>query len=292
VTRIASIDGVVTPAEHAVVSAYDRGFLYGDGVFESMRVYGGRPFAVDDHIARLVRSATALRIPLPVPPAAVGREIDAAIAASGEKEAYVRVAITRGAMQSPALVPREPLVATRVIFVEPVHVDRAVYVDGIRVVTLGWPRFVEPAGPAAAKVIPYLTSYLALEEARAREADDAVFVEGPLVREATTSNVFVVEPSGDLVTPPDGRGVLAGITRAHVLDLALTLGRRCALRSLTRAELLAAKEVFLTSSIREVAPVVAVDGARIGSGSPGETTRLLHRALRLRAGASGSAPWE
>jgi branched-subunit amino acid aminotransferase/4-amino-4-deoxychorismate lyase len=195
-------------------------------------------------------------------------------------------------MQAPGLVPAEELRPTRTILVEPLAVSRATYDAGLRVITLGWLRGIEPASVSQAKLLPYVTSFLALEEARHRGAHDAIFVEGTLVREAATANVFVVRDNGALATPPDGPGVLGGITRAHVLDLALTLGLSCSVSSLRLDDLTGAREVFLTSSVREIAPVVAIDGTAIGNGAPGTTTRLLHRAFRVRAGARGPCPWE
>jgi branched-chain amino acid aminotransferase len=292
VSRIVSIDGHIVPPERAVVSVFDRGFLYGDGIFESIRVYGGRPFAREEHLARLVRSAASLRIPLPVPIDALGRELDEAVRASGQDDAYVRVMLTRGVAPRPALVPEAPLTATRVLLVEPLRTPpREMYAHGVSAVTLKWGRFTAPG--TAAKSLPYVTNYLALEEARSRGADEAIFV-GPdgLVREATTANVFVIDEDGALVTPTDGPHVLGGITRGQILDLAVTLGFSCSMRPVPHASLTSAREVFLTSSIREVLSVVKVDGAPVGNGKPGDLTRTLHAALRFRAGAKGPNPWE
>src|SRR6185312_2389372 len=196
---------------------------------------------------------------------------------------YVRVTLTRGAMQGAvSLAPRGALRATRVILVEPLTLPRATYATGLRAITLAWPRAAEHGPTSQAKLLPYVTSLLALDEARARGAADAIFLDGGQVREAATSNVFIVEDERTLATPPDGPGVFGGITRAHVLDLALTLGLSCAVRSIRPSELANAREVFLTSSVREIAPVVAIDDKPIGPGAPGDVTRLLHRALRVR----------
>lgn len=291
-SRVVSIDGQIVPAERATVSVFDRGFLYGDGIFESIRVYAKRPFAKEEHFARLARSATALRIPLPVSVEVIGRELEEAVRASGEDEAYVRIMLTRGVGSRPSLVPDSPLTATRVLLVEPLRVPpREVYAKGVSAVTLKWGRFTAPG--VAAKSLPYVMNYLALEEARGRGADEAIFV-GPdgLVREATTANVFVVDEDGALVTPTDGPQVLGGITRGQILDLAVTLGFSCAMRPVPQASLASAREVFLTSSIREVLSVVKVDGVQVGEGKPGDFARTLHSALRLRAGAKGPNPWE
>jgi branched-chain amino acid aminotransferase len=291
VTRIASINGVITAPERAVVSIYDRGFLYADGVFETMRAYGGRVFAIADHLTRLAKSAAALRMTLPIAPEELAREVVVALAASGEAEAVVRLMVTRGAPAEPSLVPRQEARGTRVVLVEPLTpFARATYADGLRVITLAWPRDESPA--AIAKQLAYVTSFLALHEARARGADDAIFVEGPQVREAATANVFVVRDDGVLATPLDGPGVLGGITRSHVVDLASSLGISCSISSVATTEMGRAREVFLTSSVREIAPVVAIDGKAVGAGTPGEITRAVHRAYRARIGAPGPPPWE
>jgi branched-chain amino acid aminotransferase len=293
-SEVASIGGVITPLHDARVPVTDRGFLYADGVFETLRVYGGRPFARDEHIARLARSAAALRIALPVPPSDLARELDAAIRAAAEPEAYVRMMITRGVAVETALAPRRDQVATRIIIVQPVRPPPpATYAQGLRAITLAWGRGDDFGQGGAAKLLSYVTSIVALDEARTRGADEAIFI-GPddRVREAAASNVFVVDPAGRLVTPSEGPGVLGGITRGQVLELACALGFSCAIESVPRSELARAREVFLTSSVREIVSVVEIDGVRIGTGVPGETARAVHRALRIRAGATGRAPWE
>jgi branched-chain amino acid aminotransferase len=294
VSRVASVDGKITSLEGAVIPVTDRGFLYADGVFETLRAYGGRLFAREEHLARLARSASALRIALPLSLTDLSRELDAAMEAAQESEAYVRIMMTRGAAPEPSLVPGDDLRATRVILVQAVRPPAAaVYARGLSAITLAWSRGVEGGPAAAVKMLSYTTSILALDEAGARGADDAIFLgsDGG-VRDASTSNVFLVDGAGRLVTPLEQPGVLGGITRGHVLDLASSLGITCAAECVPRTSLACAREIFLTSSIREIASVVRVDGAVIGDGVPGPTARALHRALRQRAGASGALPWE
>jgi branched-chain amino acid aminotransferase len=294
VSLIASINGTIAPLESAVVPVHDRGFLYADGVFETLRAYRGRPFMREEHLARLERSAAALRIRLPVSLAELSRELSAALDAAAEPEAYVRIMITRGAAPEISLRPPSQLEPTRVILVQPVRPPPAeVYSRGLRAITLSWDRG-GPRGPAGqAKLLSYVASILALDEALARDADEAIFVaSGDVVRDATASNVFIVDGAGRLVTPSEGPGVLGGITRGQVLYLACTLGLTCGVETVSRRSLAEAREVFLTSSVREIVSVVRLDGTAIGEGTPGETARTLHRALRLRAGATGAAPWE
>ncbi len=290
-TRIVSIDGKLFPPEEATVSVYDRGFLYGDSIFETVRTYAGEPFALADHMARLERSAALVGIPMPLPAADFAMEIRRAIRAARNPESSARAMLTRGSGPlglDPALAGT-PL---RVILVEPLHpLPLEAYRDGVAVVTVRTHR----AGDAAhgAKVGNYLGSLLALKEARSRGAHEAIILDAQNhVVEGTTSNVFVVR-AGELFTPPDRAGILLGITRAHLLEIAAELGHPLHEKPLTPADLTSADEVFISSTLREVVPVVSVDGHPISSGHPGPLTRALHAAFRARAGLSAEPmPWE
>lgn len=290
--RLVAIDGSIVSPDRAVVSVYDRGFLYGDAVFEVLRTYGGVPFALGEHVARLRRSADRVLIPMPIGEAELEREIAWVIAEAGNPESYARIMLTRGAGPlglDPDLASR-PL---RVILVEPVHPPpREHYARGIALATVATVRAADGTSAAGAKVSNYLASLLAVREAKARGAQEALIVDGRGdVVEGASSNVFVVK-GGVLHTPPEDAGILAGITRAHILEAARGLGLRVELRSLRPEDLYAADEVFITSSIREVLPAVRVDGRAIGEGHPGPLTRALHRAFRAIVGAGGPLPWE
>lgn len=285
--RLVSIDGALHAPDDAKVSVYDRGFLYGDSVFETIRTYGGVPFALDEHMARLARSAERVAIPLPIPLDAFADEIRRAVAAAGNAESYARAMLTRGV----GPLGLDPTLATaplRVVIVEPLaSLPAAVYRDGVAVVTVQ----TERAGDAApgAKVSNYLASLLALRKAREAGAHEAVVLDAQgRVIEGTTSNVFAVR-GGALVTPPEEAGILPGITRARLLGIAAEQGIAVRLERLDAGELAAADEVFLSSTLREIVPVVAIDGRPVGSGRPGELTRRLHAAFRRSIGL-GDAP--
>jgi branched-chain amino acid aminotransferase len=290
-TRIASIDGALFPPDEARVSVYDRGFLYGDSVFETVRTYGGEPFALGEHMARLERSAARVGIAMPISATDFAMEIRRAVRAARNPESYARAMLTRGSGPlglDPALAS-SPL---RAILVEPlVPLPAALYRDGVKVTTV---RTQRPSDAAhGAKVGNYLASLLALKAAKAAGAHEALIVDhaGNVV-EGTTSNVFLVR-GGALITPPDEAGILPGITRAHLIEVAAELGRPVRFEAVSPADLASADEVFVSSSLREVLPVVTVDDRAVAGGRPGPVTRALHAAFRGRVGLGGEPmPWE
>jgi branched-chain amino acid aminotransferase len=291
--RVVSIDGTVRKPEDATVSVFDRGFLYGDAVFEALRTYLGRPFALDEHLARLRRSAEKVFISPPVDDAMFAREVASALTAAGNEESYVRIVVTRGSGPL-SIDPDTAVRPLRVVYVEPVAPPpRQVYADGIRLASVKARRATDDTGAAGAKVTNYLPNLLALREAKGKGAQEALIVEASgAVLEGATSNVFMVH-DGRLATPPASAGILVGITRSHVMAAASRLGVACEERTMTLDDLRSADEVFITSSIREVVPVVGVDGHVIGAGRPGERTRAVHRAFRASVGLEARPmPWE
>jgi len=294
--RVVAVDGAIRTPEQAVVSVYDRGFLYGDAVFEVLRTYGGRPFAIDEHLARLRRSAELVFITLPVDDATLRRDVDAAVAAArvdASRESYIRIVVTRGSGPL-SLDPDTATHPLRVILVEPVvSPPRDAYLHGVALASVSARRAVDDTAASGAKVTNYLSNLLALREARARGAQEALVVDGRgHVVEGASSNVFVVT-AGRVATPPESAGILAGITRAHILGAARELGVPVEQRDLVPDDVYGADEVFITSSIRELLPVVRVDDRTIGSGSPGPIARALHRRFRESAGMGAHPmPWE
>jgi branched-chain amino acid aminotransferase len=283
-TTLVSVDGRIVPPEEASVSVFDRGFLYGDSVFEVLRSYGGVLFGFEEHLARLARSAELALIPFS-DVALLRREILAVVAATGNPDTYIRVVVTRGSGEALGLDPalaRAPLRMVLATDVPPM--PAAMYERGIAVITYRTQRVSEGTAAVGAKLGNYLLSILATEAAKRVGADEALILDarGQVV-EGTTSNVFLVQ-AGALITPPDEAGLLAGITRAKVLELARGLGIPVTFRTFAPAELVSADEVFITSSIRELVPVVAADGAPAGQGRPGPLTAKLlaaYRALTL-----------
>jgi branched-chain amino acid aminotransferase len=289
-SRIVMIDGAIVAPGDAKVSVFDRGFLYGDAVFEVLRTYGGIPFALDEHLGRLRRSAERVFIKLPVDDATLRSEVERAVAASGNDESYVRIVVTRGVgpLSLDPDTARDPL---RVVLVESVAPPpREAYEQGVAAVLVHTRRAVDETAAAGAKVSNYLANLLAVHEAKARGAHEALIVDAQgHVVEGASSNVFVVN-AGKVATPPEAAGILAGITRARILAAAADLGVRLEERELTVAEVLGADEVFITSSIRELLSVVRVDDRTIGAGVPGPVARALH--VRFRSALGLPSPFE
>ncbi len=270
------IDGRLVPPEQAVVSVFDRGFLYGDSVFESLRTYGGVPFALDEHLARLERSAARVLIALPVSIATLREEISLAVASHGSAESYVRLTLTRGTGRALGLDPelaREPLRVVLVSTLSPPSVE--LYDHGMAAITFRAERPSDAPAVADAKIGNYLLAVLAMQAARAQGAGEALLEDANgHILEGSTSNLFAVF-AGTLLTPPETAAILPGITRAHTLRIAAELGIPVELRTPRKSELGNADEVFITSSIRELVPVVSIDGKRVGPGLPGPITREL-----------------
>ena len=284
-----SIDGQVVESADARVSVFDRGFLYGDSVFEVFRTYGGVPFAETEHLERLARSAERLMIPMPTSLAALSAEVRATLDAAGEGEWYVRVVVTRGT----GPLTYDPSTASapmRVIIVAPVSLPpRLHYERGIAVTLLTASRPTDDARAAGAKASNYLANLLAVHEAKEKGAQEALMLgKAGQILEGASSNLFIVK-DGRARTPEPQPGILVGITRATVLEAAAAQGVEVEEGEIRPEDLFNADEAFITSSIREVMPVVSADGHTIGDGAPGPVTKGLHAGyLRAVAEATGA----
>jgi len=281
-STLVAIDGVLEDGASARISVLDRGFLYGDSVYEVVRTYRGRAFLLDEHLARLERSAGLLGIPLPLAREAQAAEVERAVEAAKNAESYVRVIITRG--NGP--IGLDPALAehpTRVVIVtELASFPAELYERGASVCLVRAGRSAGSVVPQGAKSGNYLVNIMALGAARRRGAHEAIMLDAAgLITEGASSNVFLVMGSA-LHTPPLHAGILEGITRRKVIEVARGAGIKVHERELTPGDLLHADEVFLTSTLREVLPVTRVDGAEIAGGTPGAITRRvreLYRAL-------------
>ncbi len=273
------LNGSLVPSESAKISLFDRGLLYGDGLFETLRAYAGRPFLLDQHLQRLMDSAKALGIPARIDRSSFRRLLARLIAANGfaDRDCAIRVILTRGPAK-PGLLPPLGCVPTLAAMAIPLEKGLArMQKDGIEAVFFDlrtWP--TRTIG--GHKTLDYLPAVVARAYAKSRGAREAIYVRGAgEVLEGATSNVFAVL-NGALVTPPP-LGILPGITRKLVLELARGLKIAVRVRRLTRAELLRSREVFITASTVEIVPVSNLEGRRLQAG---EVTRALQAGYRQR----------
>lgn len=264
---------IVAPGE-ARVSPLDRGVLYGDGLFETMRAYGGRVFRLEAHLERLAASAPIVRFPLPWTAAELAAAVTGLLAASGLGDAYLRLTALRG--EGPAgPAPGECPAAHYFVIARPLTPYPArCYEEGATAIVAPT-RQNEGSPLARVKSTSYLNHALAVAAARDAGAEEALLLNNrDELAEGATSNLFAVR--GDaLLTPPVESGCLPGITRAVVLERASALGLAASLRPFTLADLLAADEAFFTNSLREVMPLVRVGPHAVGSGRPGPVTARI-----------------
>lgn len=275
------IDGRFIPFGEPCLAAGERGFLYGDGLFETVRLYGARPFAWERHAARLAEGCRVLGIPYPEREIAAG--LEAVLGAGDDNAGSLRLTVTRGANPPGArgMLPHPGMRPTVVITARPGEPYPAeAYRSGQRAVTVSWPRnHLSPI--VRLKSLNYLENILGRQEAAAAGADEGIFfnLRGELA-EGTTSNVFLVFGDGRIATPPAESGLLPGIARSIALALGSGLGLAAGEQVITRREFDRAREAFLTNSLLGVMPLVSCDGRLFGSGAPGETTLRLLQAYR------------
>jgi len=272
------IDGDIVDAREARIPVTDHGLLYGDGVFEGIRVFGRRVFRLDDHLARLECGARTIGLELPWPLSRIREIVLETVRAHGSDDAYVRLIVTRGE----GALGVDPTTCLRPRLICLVD-DVAIYPDeklarGIDLVTASLRRPPADVLDPRVKSLNYLNNVLAKLEARQRGADEALLLNhAGMVAEAAVANVFV-QRGGELATPPGTDGALEGITRATVLELAGQLGIPAREKTLGRFDLFAADEVFLTGSGAGIVPVRSLDGRVIGDGRPGAVYAKLRSA--------------
>jgi len=273
------IEGRVVDGEEARISVFDHGLLYGDGVFEGMRIYGGGIFRLADHLRRFESGMRALGLELPGGTAHVEAVVLETARAAERTEGYIRLLATRGcgALGVDPTTCEDPQLLCIVTGVTLYPEEKLA--SGIDMVTASLRRPAADSVDPAIKSLNYLNNVLAKREARLRGADEALLLNAQgAVAEASVANLFVVRDEG-LLTPPVSDGALPGITRASILTIAERLGisgREC---SLGRQDLFAADEVFLTGSGARIVPVARFDGVEIGASGWGPLTRRLSEAF-------------
>ena len=283
-----NVNGRVFDQEHAVISVFDHGFLYGEGVYETLRTFNGLPFLFDRHMQRLRNSAGMLMLPVPISDADMAARCRETMKAAGlgdgpQNEAYIRILLTRGIGElsyDPAGCPAPSVV----IIVKP-HIDppAEAYEQGSTLAIVSIVRNHPGTVNPMIKSNNLLNNALAMQEAARRGADEGVMrnFRGELA-ECTTSNLFIVK-GGTAFTPPLDAGLLPGITRAYLFEVGQDAGIPVREAVLRDEDLLNADEAFFTSTTRGVMPATRVDGHVIGAGTPGPVTRALRLAYDRKA---------
>ena len=274
------LDGRWLDRETATVSVFDHGLLYGDGVFEGIRVYGGKIFRLEEHIDRLYDSAQALWLTIPMSKAEVIAITEEGVRRSGLQDAYIRHIVTRG-VGDLGLDPRKCVTPTVIIITDTIALWPAqVYETGLRVVTAGTPIPHREALSPRVKSLNYLPHIMAKAEGIQAGADDVLMLDASgHVAEASGCNIFVVK-GRTIRTPPAYAGILKGVTRDVIIELAREAGFDMQETLLNRYDVYTADEVFFTGTAAEVVGIREVDGRRIGSGKPGPITHDI--AARFR----------
>ena len=278
------VNGTVRPAAEAVVPVYDHGFLYGEGVYETIRTYNRVPFLYDRHMARLRASSERIRLDVPFTDGELADAIDRTVDAAGDmREAYIRILLTRGVGEL-NYDPRSTPTPTTVIIVKPLEEPPArVFEQGINIcqveIRRNHPATVNPL----IKANNLLNNALAMQEANRHGGEEGLMCNyrGEL-SECSQANFFMVR-GGVVLTPPSEAGLLEGITRAYLFDVGKDVGIDVREHVLYPADLATADEAFITSTTRELSPVTSIDGTPVGTGKVGNITMRMLAGYRKRA---------
>jgi branched-chain amino acid aminotransferase len=289
-----NVNGRVSDQEHAVISVFDHGFLYGEGVYETLRTYNGQPFLFERHMRRLRTSSGMLALPVPLTDAEIDARFRETMRAAGlpspDREAYIRILVTRGIGEltyDPAATPKSSVVVIVKPHVEP---PREVFEHGVTVALVPIVRNHPGSVNPLIKSNNLLNNALAMQEAGRRGGFEGVMrnYRGELA-ECTQSNLFIVR-NGVALTPTIESGLLPGITREFLFEVGAERGITVKDAVLRDADLFGADEAFLTSTTREVVPIVQVDDRKIGTGRPGPVTKALLDGFREKALALTRTP--
>ena len=291
-SNIIYIDGQFYSKEDAKISVYDHGLLYGDGIFEGIRVYNGRIFKMEEHMDRLFDSAKSIMLEIGMTKQEL---IDAhveTIRRNGLRDIYVRTIVTRG-VGNLGIDPRKCPKASVIIIADRIALyPPEFYEKGLEVITVATRRTSVDSLTARVKSLNYLNNVMGkLDVARAGAFEGIMLNSEGYVTEATADNVFVIK-NGIIYTPPRYLGILEGITRNTVIEIAPSLGYTVKEDVLTRHDLFIADEIFLTGSGAEIIPVIDCDGRKIGDGKPGKITWDFIHAYRKLVNSTGYPVFE
>lgn len=271
------LDGKYVPEEEAVVSVFDHGLLYGDGIFEGIRAYHNRVFKLSEHLERLYESARTITLEIPISMEEMQEVVLETLRRNNLRDAYIRLVVTRGKGDL-GLDPRKCKKATIFCIAASIQLyPEELYKQGLEMVTVATRRNIPEACNPRVKSLNYLNNIYAKIEANLAGVPEAIMLnqEG-YVAEATGDNIFLVK-KGKLITPPVYVGLLEGVTRNAVMDLARARGIEVQEKVFTRHDVYNANEFFLTGTAAELIPCVKVDGRPIGTGQPGPVFQsLLH----------------
>jgi branched-chain amino acid aminotransferase len=282
------LDGQFVDEAEAKISVFDHGLLYGDGIFEGIRLYEGNVFRLDAHLDRLWCSAKAILLTIPISRREMAEAVCESCRQNSLRDGYIRLVVTRGVGDlglSPWLC-RKPsvfIIADKIALYPPEH-----YTNGLSIVTVPTRRVGPAALPPMVKSLNYLNNILAKIEARQAGALEAIMLnDAGFVAECTGDNIFIVH-QGRLLTPAAQQGALKGITRETIFSVAQALSLPVEEHDLTRYDLWNADECFLTGTGAEVIPVVKLDGREIGDGKPGPVTNRVLTEFRRRVLVEGT----
>jgi len=282
------LDGKYVDSSEAKVSVFDHGLLYGDGVFEGIRIYKGNVFRLDEHLERLEMSCKALMLAMPLSRSEMSAAVCETCRQNKLADGYIRLVITRGAGDlglAPWLCEKPTLfiIASKISLYPEEY-----YVNGLSIVTVPTRRIAPDALPPTIKSLNYLNNILAKIEAKQAGALEAIMLNAQgYVAECTADNVFVVH-KGEILTPSASAGALKGITRSAIFDIAREQGIPMRESDLTRYDVWCADECFLTGTGAECIPVVKLDGRVIGTGKPGPVTAQVLECFRRKVLVEGT----
>lgn len=274
------IDGNLVSKEDAKISVFDHGLLYGDGVFEGIRVYGGKVFLLDEHVERLYESASSIRLKVPICDNVMVKAVNDTVAANGIDDGYVRLIVTRGAGTLGLDIRRTSNPQVIIIADTITLYPDEIYENGMELVTASTIRNHPAALSPRIKSLNYLNNILAkIEGTDAGSVEALMLNHKGEVAECTGDNIFIVK-NGIISTPPVEAGILEGLTRNAVIKLAEEAGHPVKQVAMVRHDIFTADECFLTGTAAEVIAVVSLDGRRIGKGKPGQITNDLLERFR------------
>jgi branched-chain amino acid aminotransferase len=273
------IDGAFYDEKDARISVFDHGFLYGDGIFEGIRIYNGAIFRLASHVARLFESAKGMYLDIGTTPDAVEKLVEETVAINQKRNGYIRLVVTRGDGPlgiDPSTCPKAKII----IIVGDIQIyPQEYYSQGIKAVISSYRRIPLDCFDVRIKSLNYLNNVLARMEARRAGCLESIMLnQAGHVAECTGDNIFIVK-QGAIATPPPYEGALEGITRDEVIKLASRIGIPVAEKTLTRFDLYNADECFLTGTAAQIMPVATIDGNPIGNGKPGAITGKLMNAF-------------